>query len=110
MLAFCGIGDPQTYERQLRSAGADVVGSRFFPDHYEYRNADAVELQREAAGRGAEALVTTEKDWVKFSRLPRAGATLPVWRVDVRIQFQGDDGRLLLEQLLPRFQSRPAPG
>jgi tetraacyldisaccharide 4'-kinase len=109
VLAFCGIGDPQTFERQLRSAGAEVVGSRFFPDHYAYRDADAVELQGEAASRGAEALVTTEKDWVKFSRLPRTGTIVPVWRVDVRIQFLGDDERLLLEQVSPLFQSRSAP-
>lgn len=110
VLAFCGIGDPQTFERQLRAAGAEVVGSQFFPDHYAYRDADAAELQREASGRGAEVLVTTEKDWVKFSRLPRVGTALPVWRVEVRIQFPGDDGRLLLEQVLPLFQSRPTPG
>jgi len=37
-----------------------------FPDHYEYTRTDVLRVMREA---GALDLVTTEKDWVKISRL-----------------------------------------
>lgn len=106
VFVFCGIGDPHTFEGQLRATGTDVVGSRFFADHYAYGDSDAAELHRDAIRCGAEALVTTEKDWVKLSHLRQPLNGLPVWRVDVRIRFEGADERLLLEQLLPRLSAR----
>ena len=72
-LAFCGIGDPELFRRDLKAAGVDAAGFRAFRDHYPYSVSDWDALVLEAKGLGVP-LVTTEKD---LSRLEAAaGASL----------------------------------
>jgi len=107
--AFCGIGDPQSFLRQLESAGGRCAGHRWFGDHHHYTESDLAALRRDAAGAGADVLITTEKDWVKLSTLPGAAeqaGTLPVWRVDLEIRFLGDDERRLLDQVWAVLKGR----
>jgi tetraacyldisaccharide 4'-kinase len=61
IFAFAGIGRPQKFLRTLREIGSEVVGCRWFPDHYPYRPADLAALRREAE-RFSARLVTTQKD------------------------------------------------
>lgn len=111
VFAFCGIGNPGSFQRQLASSGATLVGHRAFGDHHHYGRKDVEQLEREAAAAGAEVLISTEKDWVKFSRLDGSrNSTLPVWRVRLEIEFQGDDERRLLEQILAAIESARAQG
>jgi len=99
---LCGIADPSTFGRQLSQAGATIIGHRWFPDHHHYDDADATEARKEACRLGAEAIVSTEKDWVKLCGLPSArDSTPPIWRVDVQIQFLNDDAHRLLQQIDP---------
>jgi tetraacyldisaccharide 4'-kinase len=105
--AFCGIGDPDSFHRQLQSAGGSAAGHRWFADHHHYTPDELKALRREAAAAGADVLVTTEKDWAKLEQLPSADdGQVPVWRVDVRIQFFGSGEALLLEQLLGVLKNR----
>jgi tetraacyldisaccharide 4'-kinase len=75
LFAFCGIGNPAAFFRDLRSWGLKVVGSSAFPDHHRFSQHDAEAIEQRAVAAGTEALVCTEKDVfnlseVKFSRLP----------------------------------------
>ena len=99
--AFCGIGDPQTFLRQLERAGGSSAGHRWFADHHRYSEQDMLSLRREAAAAGADLLITTEKDWATLSILSTAAAEgqPPIWRVDLEIRFVGEDERRLLEQV-----------
>jgi tetraacyldisaccharide 4'-kinase len=102
VFAFCGIGNPDSFQRQLATNGATIVGRHAFGDHHHYEQVDIEQLQRDAAASGAEALVSTEKDWVKLSRL-RDGSSrgeLPVWRVRLEVEFVGDDEKRLLDQIV----------
>lgn len=65
-LAFAGIAKPWRVEQSLRTAGADLVGFRAFPDHAAYSEQTLLGLSREAERLGA-GLITTEKDWVRLS-------------------------------------------
>jgi tetraacyldisaccharide 4'-kinase len=101
--AFCGIGDPLRFSNQLQSAGGRRAGFRAFPDHYDYTADDVATLKRDAVAAGADVLVTTEKDWAKLGRLPAAGETdeaVPIWRVDVELQFMAHDAARLWDQVL----------
>ena len=105
--AFCGIGDPSTFFRQLESLGGRSVGECSFVDHHAYTEHDLASLRRAASAAGADVLLTTEKDWVKLEALPSARLEAPpVWRVDVEIQFRGDDGERLLDQVMPALGER----
>lgn len=76
VLAFAGIGRPEKFFATLRDIGADLRGTRTFPDHHAFTAAEADALAAQAAAQGL-LLVTTEKDRV---RLP---ATMPVTTLPV---------------------------
>ncbi|MCJ2053473.1 tetraacyldisaccharide 4'-kinase [Methylobacterium sp. J-070] len=69
-LGFAGIGRPEKFFATLAETGAEIVGTRPFPDHHPYRDREMDALASEARRLDAE-LVTTEKDAV---RLPPAYA------------------------------------
>lgn len=60
--AFCAIGNPRAFFRDLERWGFRVNGRRAFPDHHVYTRADTALIAREAAALNASALITTEKD------------------------------------------------
>jgi tetraacyldisaccharide 4'-kinase len=98
--AFCGIGNPQAFDRQLQTFEGQYAGHRWFADHHGYSQADLDSLCAEAAARGADLLLTTEKDWVKVCSLVPAGSSFPeIWRMDVAIRFSDDGEAKLLEQV-----------
>ena len=97
VFAFCGIGDPESFFRQIQKCAGQVVGTRAFPDHHAYSKRDLADLK--TAATGAEVLITTEKDWAKLATLPRTA--IPVWRSEMAIRFRPGDESRLLAQLLP---------
>lgn len=62
IVAFCGIGRPVSFIDMLEGLGASVEASVVFPDHYRLTKLDITRIIDEANARGAEAIVTTEKD------------------------------------------------
>lgn len=66
LFAFCGLGYPEKFFSFLTELGLDVVRRKSFFDHYNYKNSDLDSLLERAKKEGLE-LVTTKKDWIKFS-------------------------------------------
>ena len=98
--AVCGIGNPQTFLRQLELAGGRRAGYRWFPDHHRYIDSDLVDVRRRARQADADVLVTTEKDWAKLEALSSSrSAELPIWRVDMNVRFLDDGESKLWEQV-----------
>lgn len=96
--AFCGIGYPEALHRQLSKFAASYVGHRWFGDHHSYALGDLLALDNAARSAGAEVMVTTEKDWTKVASLLGTSSTLPIWRLEMRIEFaNGDEERLLAQ-------------
>jgi tetraacyldisaccharide 4'-kinase len=60
--AFCGLGNPQSFRRTLDQQGIHLTDWLEFTDHHHYRARELRYLRHHAAERGADALVTTEKD------------------------------------------------
>ncbi len=69
-VAFCGIGNPVPFLRDLEEEGVEIAAARVFPDHHPYLRREIQGLAK-LAGRHGGALVTTEKDLV---RVPAAVA------------------------------------
>jgi tetraacyldisaccharide 4'-kinase len=76
VFAFSGIARPERFEADLRSSGARLAGTRRFRDHHAFSDADLEGLAAEAQSRGAEWLVTTEKDRVRLPALPASSPPL----------------------------------
>lgn len=83
VMAFAGIGRPDKFFATLREAGAQLAGSRVFPDHHRFTAGELDRLHRDATGLQA-CLVTTAKDFVRLPPSLRAG----VLRFDVRLTWQ----------------------
>ncbi|MEK7269981.1 MAG: tetraacyldisaccharide 4'-kinase, partial [Planctomycetota bacterium] len=66
VLAFCGVGNPESFRRTLQSLGADVRGLRAFRDHHAYIERDLVALSGEAKSLSVSRIVCTQKDLVKI--------------------------------------------
>jgi tetraacyldisaccharide 4'-kinase len=93
--AFCALGSPESFLASLAPLGGQCLGSNFFPDHYAYGDADLAEIRKLAGG--ADALITTEKDWAKLSAF-RAG-TPPILRAELALWFPGEMESLLFEAI-----------
>ena len=99
VLGVSGIGNPADFEAKLRSVAGGVVGMLAFDDHHAYTRSEVLGILHHAEERGAEAVVTTQKDWVKWRRLAGGTkATLPVVRPIVRMGFL--DGEDALDEML----------
>ena len=84
--AFAGVARPESFLETVRELNAVLVGSRFFPDHHWFTQAELDDLLREAKRQQAEMLITTEKDLV---RLPPG---FPAWAVRLEVKIlQGAD-------------------
>ncbi len=103
VLAFCGIGNPGSFEEELRRNSITLTGCLRFRDHRRYDRRDRTRILAAARKSGAQALVTTEKDLVRFSagELP-----LPVYALEV-VQEPMDEGGFL-EFLRSALPSRPS--
>ncbi|MBV8859691.1 MAG: tetraacyldisaccharide 4'-kinase [Acidobacteria bacterium] len=89
--AFCAVGNPRAFFENLRRGGFGLRYERAFPDHHPYGQADVESVEREAAARGAEVLLTTAKDAVKLRGLDFA---LPCYVVETVSEFD-EEARLL---------------
>lgn len=80
LFAFCGLGNPSNFFRQLEMKGQALAGRKTFPDHYFYKSDDIAEIERKARGVGAKGLITTVKDAV---RLTNATISLPCYVAEI---------------------------
>ena len=66
LVAFAGIGYPKKFFAALKN----VVATRAFPDHWDYKKEDLDKLFELAKKHNAK-LITTEKDWVRLPEYVR---------------------------------------
>ncbi|HLL90892.1 MAG TPA: tetraacyldisaccharide 4'-kinase, partial [Tepidisphaeraceae bacterium] len=104
--AIAGVGHPAAIESRL--AGPNLVGRRWFPDHHRYTRDDWAAVLRDAERAGADVIVTTEKDWVKWPSGLTMGAETDVWRIDVAITFDAGHEQALFDWIATKL-SVPAP-
>ena len=94
------IGDPAGFESTIRRLHATIVWHQSFPDHYRYQQADVNGVIAQLNAIRPDAVVTTEKDWIRLQpwTVDRGPWTAPFWvlRVQMKI-FSGEpelDARL----------------
>jgi lipopolysaccharide heptosyltransferase II/tetraacyldisaccharide 4'-kinase len=65
-LAFAGLARPQVFQETLTELKASLKRWRSFPDHHPYSRDDLAGLVAAAAAVGAQALITTAKDFARM--------------------------------------------
>jgi len=86
LAAFAGIAAPAAFVETLKSSGVLVEDLVAFADHHWYSSEDLTRLDARAAELGVEALITTEKDWVRLRRLRLPQR--PIYVLSVRLAVQ----------------------
>jgi tetraacyldisaccharide 4'-kinase len=78
VVGVSAIGNPAAFQQMLSAAAAEVLTCHSFDDHHAYTGAELDRLLADARRRGAQAVVTTEKDWVKWRTLLQESGGDPV--------------------------------
>jgi tetraacyldisaccharide 4'-kinase len=101
---FCGLGNPRSFLRTLESLGLEVVDRAEFDDHHRYRPRELRHIAASFVDRGAQAVVTTEKDSVNLcAEADTLLSPLPLYVLRVGMRIAGEDELLaLLEPALRR--------
>jgi lipopolysaccharide heptosyltransferase II/tetraacyldisaccharide 4'-kinase len=85
-LAFAGLAQPGVFQDTLARLGVDLRSFRAFPDHHPFTSDDLADLLQEARNTGAQALVTTSKDWARLGQGWEGDLPLYVLTVAARIE------------------------
>lgn len=81
-----GIANPDGFEKVLVELGAQLVNCHRFPDHHIYKEEEINEIIRCAQLQNIQALITTEKDAVRFPEIiPPREFPLYYLRVEIEI-------------------------
>ena len=63
----CGLGNPQTFLKTVKSLGLDPIGKFIFPDHYFWKPDDLKKITDDMKKTGSLDLLITAKDAIKLS-------------------------------------------
>lgn len=81
---FCGIGQPSHFLQTARDLNQEIVDTFFVKDHGSFSREELHFFAERCRQKGAEALLCTEKDYVKLSGNSTNG--LPIVPVEIRLQ------------------------
>jgi 3-deoxy-D-manno-octulosonic-acid transferase len=96
-IAFCGLGNPESFWRSLAQLGMTPLDRLVFSDHHRYSPHDLERIAQHAQAVGATCLLTTEKDIVNLCD----GCDLILKRVELfwlrlDVEIQNEDALLHL--------------
>lgn len=83
--AISGIAVPENFENLLESFGADILFHRVFSDHHAFTQKEVDRFMERSLRRGADMILTTEKDAVRF--LKPSEMDVPVFFLRIEIQI-----------------------
>jgi tetraacyldisaccharide 4'-kinase len=88
--AVSGIAVPESFENALRGLGAEIVHNARYADHHRYTQQEIIETINHADEAGAELILTTEKDAVRFPLIDRCDLPILYLRVEIEM-LSGSD-------------------
>jgi tetraacyldisaccharide 4'-kinase len=103
--AMSGIARPESFEEAVRRLGANVEITKSFADHHRYTKKEILRFLEWCDRRSLDALVTTEKDAVRFPEIDRPQVPMLFLRVEIEILR----GREHWEELLDRVAGGFSP-
>ncbi len=83
--AISAIARPESFEDGLLKLGAKIELTRHFADHHRFSEKDIAGFIRRCVNRDLDAIITTEKDCVRFPKLK--DLELPVYFLRVEIEI-----------------------
>ena len=111
--AMSGIARPESFEEGVRHLGAMVEISKAFADHHRFTKKEILRFLEWCDRRSLDALVTTEKDAVRFPDIDNPPVPMLFLRVEIEILRGGEHweellGRLAGDRVTPAGATRSA--
>lgn len=100
------IGDPEGFEATVRRLHATISWHQPFPDHYRYGAREWTALVARVRQTRPDAVLTTEKDWVRLQphAVDRFPLDVPLWVLGIRMKIL--NGEQALDDRLARVRAR----
>jgi len=103
--ALSGIARPESFEDKLTALGAALHITARFADHHMFSEKELTEFMARCERRDLDAVVTTEKDSVRFPHRP-PGTDVPILFLRVEIEILA--GQDVWDELVQRICEPPA--
>src|SRR5438067_11694013 len=89
--SLSGIAQPESFEQSLVQQGADLVYARKFADHHRFTQLEVIKVINRSKKKAAEAIITTQKDAVRFPKIDRRDLQIYFMRVEIKILHGAND-------------------
>ncbi len=89
--SLSGIAQPESFEQSLVKLGAELVYHRRFADHHRFTQQEVLNTINRSKKRQAEAIITTQKDAVRFPKIDRRDLPIYFMRVEIKILNGAND-------------------
>ena len=89
--SLSGIAQPESFEKSLVQLKAELVYSKRFADHHRFTQQEILNAINRGKKRQAEAIITTQKDAVRFPKLDRRDLPIYFMRVEIKILSGAND-------------------
>ena len=83
--SLSGIAQPESFEESLTRLGAELVYRRRFADHHRFTQLEVIKVINRSKKKQAEAIITTQKDAVRFPKIDRRDLPVYFMRVEIKI-------------------------
>src|SRR5436190_10178019 len=89
--SLSGIAQPESFEQSLVKLGAELVYAKRYADHHRFTQQEVLNAINRSKKRQAEAIITTQKDAVRFPKLDRRDLPIFFMRVEIKIVSGAND-------------------
>ena len=97
--SFSGIAQPESFEQGLLKLGGELVYSKRFADHHRFTQQEVINAINRSKKRQAAAILTTQKDAVRFPKLDRRDLPVYFMRVEIKILSGATDFQDCVRQI-----------
>jgi tetraacyldisaccharide 4'-kinase len=97
--SLSGIAQPESFERSLIELGAELVYSKRFADHHRFTQQEVLNAMNRSKKRNAHAVITTQKDAVRFPKIDRRDLPILFMRVEIKILSGAKDFQDCVRQI-----------
>jgi len=106
VVAVSAIAIPRGFERELEKLDAIILERFNFADHHRYTQQEIIDIINTSRDLDADAILTTEKDAVRFPRMERYDIPVFFLRVDIEIVSGEEDFRTCISRICFRDRGR----
>ena len=97
--ALSGIAQPESFEESLVRLGAELVYAKRFADHHRFSQQEIINAINRSKKRQADAILTTQKDAVRFPKIDRRDLPMFFMRVEIKILAGAKDFQDCVRQI-----------